>query len=172
MYIINNDTRQFFSTCCITIFNFFNILFYFLKDYLFTYLFLERGREGERERIITVWLPLMCPLLGTWSVTQACALTGNLTGDSLVHRLALNPLSHTSQGQFFRTQIWFPYGRWQKIRVRDIILKANTIMETWGCIFEEYQKAQVIDFVVIIVIILVDFMQQGITYKVLSHVVV
>ena len=138
------------------------------------YLFLERGEgsEKKRESNINVLLPLVCFLLGTWPTTQACALTGNLTGDSLVHRLALNPLSHTSQGQFFRTQIWFPYGRWQKIRVRDIILKANTIMETWGCIFEEYQKAQVIDFVVIIVIILVDFMQQGITYKVLSHVVV
>ena len=30
--------------------------------------------------------------------TQACALTGNQTGDLSVCRLALNPLSHTSQG--------------------------------------------------------------------------
>ena len=30
--------------------------------------------------------------------TQACDLTGNRTGDPLVHRLALNPLIHTSQG--------------------------------------------------------------------------
>ena len=29
---------------------------------------------------------------------QACALTGNWTGDPLVLRLALNPVSHTSQG--------------------------------------------------------------------------
>ena len=29
---------------------------------------------------------------------QACALTGNRTGDPLVHRAALNPLNHTSQG--------------------------------------------------------------------------
>ena len=37
----------------------------FLKD--FVYLFLERGegREKERERNINVWLPVMCPLLGT-----------------------------------------------------------------------------------------------------------
>ena len=30
--------------------------------------------------------------------TQACTLTGNGTGDPLVHRPALDPLSHTSQG--------------------------------------------------------------------------
>ena len=64
------------------------------------YLFLERGegREKEGERNINVWLPLMCPVLRTWPATQACALTGNRTGNPLVHRLALNPLSHTSQG--------------------------------------------------------------------------
>ena len=30
--------------------------------------------------------------LGTWPMTQACALTGNRTGDPLVHRPALNPV--------------------------------------------------------------------------------
>ena len=73
--------------------------FDFFKDYLFIYLFVERGREGEeRERHINVWLPLMRPLLGTWPETQARALTGNRTGNPLVHRPALNPLSYTSQG--------------------------------------------------------------------------
>ena len=33
--------------------------------------------------------------------TQACALTGNQTSNTLVLRLALNPLSHTGQGCFF-----------------------------------------------------------------------
>ena len=77
-------------------------LFYFLKDFIC--LFLERGkeREKERERNTNVWLPLIRPLLGTWPATQACALTGNRTGDPLVHRLALNPLSHTSQGLLFK----------------------------------------------------------------------
>ena len=42
-----------------------------LKD--FCYLFSERGREGKRERNITVWVPLTCPLLGTWPTTQVCA---------------------------------------------------------------------------------------------------
>ena len=33
------------------------------KDFI--YLFLERGKEGEREENINVWLPLKCPLMGT-----------------------------------------------------------------------------------------------------------
>ena len=36
-----------------------------------------------------MWLPLMHPLLETWPETQACALTGNRTSDSLVHRSVL-----------------------------------------------------------------------------------
>ena len=63
------------------------VFLYFFKDFI--YLFLERGEgwETERKRNINVWLPLMCPLLGTWPTTQACALTGNRTGDPLVHSL-------------------------------------------------------------------------------------
>ena len=53
----------------------------FLKKRFYLFIFRERGREGERrERNISVWLPLVCPLLGTWPTTQACALTGNQTG--------------------------------------------------------------------------------------------
>ena len=68
-----------------------------LKNF-YLFIFRERGREGEREGNINVWLPLMRPLLGTWSATQACALTGNRICDSLLSSLAFNPLSHTSQG--------------------------------------------------------------------------
>ena len=42
-----------------------------------------------------MWLPLAHPLLRTWPATQACALTGNRTSDTLVHRPALNPLSYS-----------------------------------------------------------------------------
>ena len=51
----------------------------FLFSLDFIYLFLERGeqREKEREGNINVWLPLTCPVLGTWPTTQACVLTGN-----------------------------------------------------------------------------------------------
>ena len=55
------------------------------------------GREKEREGIINVWLSLVRPLVGTWLATQACALTGNQSGDPLVCRPALSPVSHTSQ---------------------------------------------------------------------------
>ena len=40
-------------------------------------------------------------VLGTCPMTQACALTGNRTGDLLVLRLVLDQLSHTSQGSCF-----------------------------------------------------------------------
>ena len=86
-----------------------DVLYLLFKiSYLFIYLFIFRegeGREKERERNINVRLPLMCPLLGTWPATQACALTGNRTGDPLVCRLPLKPLSHTSQGE----KIYFTY---------------------------------------------------------------
>ena len=72
-----------------------------LFKYIFKrfYLFLDRGegKEKERERSINVCLPLTHPLLGIWPATQACALMGNWTGDPLVHRPALNQLSHTSR---------------------------------------------------------------------------
>ena len=42
-------------------------------------------------------LPLTHPQLRAWLGTQACALTGNRTGGPLVHKLAVNPLSNTSQ---------------------------------------------------------------------------
>ena len=44
-------------------------------------------------------LPLTCTTPGTWPATQACALTGKRSGDPLVRRLVLSPLSHTSPGE-------------------------------------------------------------------------
>ena len=52
--------------------------------------------ERKKKRNVNVWLPPKYPLLGTWPAPQLCALTGNQTGDPLVHRPVLNPLSHTS----------------------------------------------------------------------------
>ena len=54
------------------------------------------GRERGTEASVCGCF-LHIPLLGTWPATQACALTENRTGDPLFRRLALNPLSHTSQ---------------------------------------------------------------------------
>ena len=71
-------------------------IFIFLRFYLF--IFSEMGMEGERggekhQCVRDTWTSC---LSGTWPTTQACALTGNQISDSLVHRLVLNPLSHTS----------------------------------------------------------------------------
>ena len=44
-------------------------------------------------------LLLASPQLGTWPITQACALTGNQTGNLSFHRPVLIPLRHTSQGR-------------------------------------------------------------------------
>ena len=46
-----------------------------------------------------MWLPLAYPLLRTWPATQACALTGNRSGDPFIPRPTLNPLSYSSQGR-------------------------------------------------------------------------
>ena len=72
---------------------------FFKKDVISLFLDRREGGEKERERSISVWLLLTRPPLGTYTETQACALTGNQTHDPLVCRLALNPLSHTSQGR-------------------------------------------------------------------------
>ena len=53
----------------------------------------------KEERNINVWVLLTHPLLGTWPATQACALTGNRTRNPLLHKPALNPLSHSSHGR-------------------------------------------------------------------------
>ena len=42
---------------------------------------------------------LHAPNWGPGLATQACALTGNRTGDLLVCGMMHNPLSHTSQGE-------------------------------------------------------------------------
>ena len=78
-------------------------LLYFQKIF---FSFREKVREGkERERNINVRLPLIHPLLGIWLVTQACTLNGCDTIYPLVLRLALNPLSHSSQGSFLPSSV-------------------------------------------------------------------
>ena len=81
------------------------LFFFFFLKILLIYLERGEGKEKERERKINVWLLLKCPQLGIWPATQACALTGNRTGNPLIRTPALNPLSYTSQGWF----IFFVY---------------------------------------------------------------
>ena len=80
-------------------FFFFNVWVFFLF-YLFIFIERKGGRKRRRETSNSnVWFLLKHPMLGVWPTAEACALTGYRTDDPLVHRLALNPLSHTSQGQ-------------------------------------------------------------------------
>ena len=51
----------------------------FLKDFIYLFIFRERGREKiEKERNIH-WLSLKGPQPGTWAATGPCALTENRT---------------------------------------------------------------------------------------------
>ena len=79
----------------VPLFLFFKVLFVCL------FVYLERKGKGERKRgrETSTCGCLERPRRGTWSITQACALTGNRTGNPLVHRLAFSPLSYTSQGR-------------------------------------------------------------------------
>ena len=68
----------------------------FKRFYLF--IFRQKGRQGERKGEKHQCVVASHALPTGDLATQACALTGNWTSDPLVLRLALNPLSHTSQG--------------------------------------------------------------------------
>ena len=59
----------------------------FFKDFI--YFYTEGRGERKRGRETSMRGCLMHPLLGAWSSIQAYALTGNRTGDPLVHRSAL-----------------------------------------------------------------------------------
>ena len=74
----------------------------FFKTYTcfyFTYLFLERGREGERERQKHQCVVVShTPHTGDLACPPGVCPTGNPTGNPWICRPARNPLSHTSQG--------------------------------------------------------------------------
>ena len=77
------------------------VLFPFKKRF-YLFIFRERGRKGEREgekhQCVVV---SQVPPTGDLACNPGMCLTGNRTSNYLVHRLALNPLSHTSQGWYF-----------------------------------------------------------------------
>ena len=98
-----------------------NILFIYLLIYLSSPPKGE-GRKRGRETSMCGCLS-HTPLLRTWPATQACALTGNRTGDPLVHRLVLNPLSHTSQGRRL---------------VLDTLCLRSLQSFKWGCLLSHY----------------------------------
>ena len=91
----------------------FYLFIFFLK-----FIFRQRGREGEKYQCVVC---LSCTLhWGIWPTTQACALTGNRTGNILVHRPALNPLRHTSQGKHVYFKLAVRKGNIEKLLRIDI----------------------------------------------------
>ena len=90
------------SSCVTTQDNYFISISFFKRFYLF----FERGWEGEREGekhqcVVTS----RGSRLGTWPTTQMFALSANRTGDRLVCRPALIPLSHQpGLNWFFKTK--------------------------------------------------------------------
>ena len=102
----------------------------------FSYLFLESGEE--REKNINVWLLLMCPLLGTWPTTQACALTWEWTSDPLLCGPALNPLTPARASfedflkitpYFFLVLLWFHFSFLNLCSIWNLIL-----CKLWGSV--------------------------------------
>ena len=72
---------------------------YFILIFKILFLFRGEGREKEGEKHPCVVASHAYPT-GTRPAAQQCVLTGNQTGNPLLCRLALNPLSHSSQGGF------------------------------------------------------------------------
>ena len=101
------------------------------------------------------------PSLGTWPATQACALTGNRTGDLLVHRPALNPLSDTSQGSLFLTTNIFQQAsiiskqrgkmNWQCTKPHALFLAAGTQYMSWdrntSITIQSFKKKTIVLFI-------------------------
>ena len=86
------------TSCRLT--SYFQSIFFFLK---ISFIFRQRGREGEREggkHQCVVASPI--PPTGDLALkSKHVPYTGNWTSDLSVHKLALNPLSHTSQGSIY-----------------------------------------------------------------------
>ena len=70
---------------------------FFRKNFL-KFIFRDRGKEGERERETMIGCPVLRALARSKLEAQACALTGNRTGDLSLYRAMPCLLSHTGQG--------------------------------------------------------------------------
>ena len=102
---MTNDLEHLFICCLLSVCGKVYVQWYcsVFIIYLQLYLFREGKAGRKRGRETSMYGGLLHttpphPPMGTWPATQACALTGNWTGDLLLHSPALSPLNHTSQG--------------------------------------------------------------------------
>ena len=72
-------------------------------------------------------LPLLASKLGAWPTTQACALTGNRTGDLSVAGDSFGASSHTPKGCWFSPWSGHILRLWVRSLVRAI-LGSNRLM--------------------------------------------
>ena len=92
--------------CVFHLFQWISIAKMYFRSLFFNFIYFCREGKGRRKRgrEPSMWCVVasLVPPTGdlTWPTTHACALTGNWTSDPLVPILALNPLSHISQGWF------------------------------------------------------------------------
>ena len=77
----------------------FSFLFFF-EDFIYLCSERREGREEERERNVSMWLPL-APPTGDLTCNPGLCPDWDPACNALVCRLVLNPLSHTSQGCHF-----------------------------------------------------------------------
>ena len=101
------------------------LFFFFLK---ILFIFRKKGREGEKHQCVVA---SCMPPAGDLATTQACALTGNQTGDPLVHRPAFNPLSHSSQSIFF---VLFLFKRFYLLVFREKGMERGRETSVCGCL--------------------------------------
>ena len=80
------------------------------------------------------WLPLSCPQQETWSVYQACALTGNWTSDLSVCRLVLNHGGTPARAQTFVLFFFFHSHN----LLKDLVWKnCNGKKYRFGCLLQQ-----------------------------------
>ena len=66
----------------------------FFKYFIYLFIFRGGGREGKKHQCVVA---SCVPPTGDLACNPGMCLTGNQTGEPLVHRQALNPPSHTSR---------------------------------------------------------------------------
>ena len=85
------------------------ILFFFFKDFIYSFLEGKEGRNRGRETSMCERNRLVAsctPPAGDLAHNPGMCLAGNRTSDPSDHKLALNPLSHTSQGRWTSFFTW------------------------------------------------------------------
>ena len=83
----------------VTYSSFIQIFFSFLKDFIYSFVERGEGREKDRERSISVWLPLACPPTGDLACNPGMCPDWESICQPFGSQPTLNPLSYTNQSE-------------------------------------------------------------------------